>query len=214
MEEVWDGFGLSTNTRLARGFTLNGGVDDGRLRTNTCFTATQPQLTYLTGITQGTLNNFLTTALSPNTSAFCDVRPPFQPQYKALAVYSLPWWGLQASAAYQNVPGPQISASYAASNAQIAQTLGRNLSAGANGNATINIIPPGTLYATRVQQLDVNFKKLVKVGRTRVTASLDIFNALNRSDVLTMNLTYGPKWQQPLSILSGRLLKFGAQFDF
>src|SRR5437016_13629844 len=35
--------------------------------------------------------NFLTTAASPYTSAYCNVRPPFQPQYKLLAVYPLPW---------------------------------------------------------------------------------------------------------------------------
>jgi Carboxypeptidase regulatory-like domain len=213
MEQVWDGFGLSTSIRLARSLTLNGGVDDGRLRTNDCYAATRPDLTVLTGITQANgPSNFLTG--SPNTSDFCDVRPPFQPQYKVLAVYPLPWWGLQAAAAYQNVPGPQITAQYVATNAQIAPSLGRNLSSGANGNATLNIIPPGTLYGPRTQVLDVNLKKLVKVGAARMTASLDIFNALNRGDILTQNLTFGAKWLQPLSIVPGRLLKVGAQFDF
>jgi hypothetical protein len=183
------------------------------LRTNDCYAATRPELTVLSGITQANgPSNFLTG--SPNTSAYCDVRPPFQPQYKALAVYPLPWWGLQVAAAYQNVPGPQITAQYVATNAQIAPSLGRNLSSGANGNATLNIIPPGTVYGPRTQVLDVNLKKLIKVGAARMTASLDIFNVLNRGDILTQNLTYGAKWLQPLSILPGRLLKFGAQFDF
>jgi hypothetical protein len=213
MEQVWDGFGLSASIRIPGSLTLNGGVDDGRLRTNDCYAATRPDLTVLTGITQANgPSNFLTG--SPNTSAYCDVRPPFQPQYKLLAVYPLRWWGLQTSVSYQNVPGPQITASYVATNAQIAPSLGRNLSSGVNSTVALNIIPPGALYGPRTQPLDVNIKKLIKLARGRLMASVDVFNVLNRSDVLTINLNYGPKWQQPLSILPGRLLKFGAQIDF
>lgn len=29
-----------------------------------------------------------------------------------------------------------------------------------------------------------------------------------------MNLTYGPAWKDATQILSGRLRRFGAQFDF
>ena len=36
-----------------------------------------------------------------------------------------------ASATYQSVPGPQITASYPVRSADIAQSLGRNLAAGA-----------------------------------------------------------------------------------
>jgi hypothetical protein len=70
------------------------------------------------------------------------------------------------------------------------------------------------MYGARTQVLDVNFKKLIRAGAARMTASVDIFNLLNRGDILTQNLTYGPKWLQPLSILPGRLVKFGVQFDF
>ena len=131
-----------------------------------------------------------------------------------LAVYPLPWWGIQTSASYQNLPGPQISAGYTATNAQIAPSLGRNLSSGANGNATLQIIAPGTIYGARAQELDVNLRKFVKVGHGRVSGNVDIFNVLNRSDVLGYNTTYGSAWLRPTSILTGRWFKFGVQFDF
>jgi hypothetical protein len=199
-ESVWDGVGLTADIRLAGRLTLTGGVDDGRLRTNNCYVLNQPNLSGLAG--------------SPNTSAYCNVRPPFQPQVKVLAVYPLPWWGVQTSASYQNLTGPSITASYTATNAQIAPSLGRNLSSGANGNATLQIIAPGTVYGARAQELDVNLRKFIKVGHGRVSGNIDIFNVLNRSDVLSYNTTYGPAWLRPTGILTGRWLKFGAQFDF
>src|SRR5262249_33122550 len=142
------------------------------------------------------------------------IRPPFQSQLKFFGVYPLPWWGIQTSATYQNLPGPQITASYVASNAQILPTLGRNLSAGANSNVTIDLIPPGTSYAARSQELDVGLKKFVRAGPARLSGSVEIFNVLNRSDVLAINTRYGPLWQQPTNTLTGRWLKFGVQIDY
>jgi hypothetical protein len=197
-ESVWDGYGLTTSIRLPKGGTVQGGVDQGRLRTNNCYALGQPNLSGLAG--------------SPNTSDYCDVRPPLQPQIKFLAVYPLPWADIQIGAAYQNLPGPQILASYSASSASIAPSLGRPLSSG--GTATLNIIPPGTLYGARAQQLDLSARKSVKLRNGRLVGTLDIYNALNRSDVITYNNTFGPAWQRPTAILTGRWLKFGAQLDF
>mgnify|MGYP001046765221 CR=1 FL=1 len=53
-----------------------------------------------------------------------------QTQVKLLGSYPLPWQ-IVASATYQNVPGPQITATYNVPSAAIAGSLGRNLSAGA-----------------------------------------------------------------------------------
>ena len=50
--------------------------------------------------------------------------------------------------------------------------------------------------------------------RSRLSASLDIYNLLNSSAILTQNNTVGPNWRTPTNILQGRLIKFGAQLDF
>jgi len=43
---------------------------------------------------------------------------------------------------------------------------------------------------------------------------VDVYNLFNSGAVLALNTTYGPRWQQPLTILSGRFVKFGVQVDF
>jgi hypothetical protein len=176
-----------------------GGLDQGRQRTNNCFALNQPNLSGLAG--------------QPNITASCDVRPPWQPQIKFLASYPVPY-GVQIGVGFQSLPGPQITASYTATNAQIAPSLGHNLSSGANGTATLQIIPPGTMYGDRAQELDISFRKVFPVGRGRILGTADVFNILNWSDVLTYNTTYGPAWLRPTSILSARWLKLGVQVDF
>ena len=51
-------------------------------------------------------------------------------------------------------------------------------------------------------------------GGGRIQASLDIFNLLNSSAILSQNNTFGTAWQSPTNILQGRLVKLGAQFEF
>jgi hypothetical protein len=199
-ESVWDGYGLTTSIRLRGGGTVQGGIDQGRLRTNNCYALDNASLSGLAG--------------APHESDYCDVRPPWQPQVKFLAVYPLPWAEIQIGAGYQNVPGPQILANYSATSAEVAPTLGRSLSSGPNGTATLSLIPPGTRYGARAQQLDISFRKPFRLQRGRLLATIDVYNALNRSDVLSYNNTYGPAWLRPTAILAGRWAKFGAQWDF
>ena len=42
---------------------------------------------------------------------------------------------------------------------------------------------------------------MLRFGGTRTTVSLDLYNALNVSTVLSQNNTFGPAWQQPNAIL-------------
>jgi hypothetical protein len=137
-----------------------------------------------------------------------------QAQIKAFITYPLPWWGLRTSATYQSLPGPEIDASYVATNAQIAPSLGRNLAAGANGTATIDLIPFGTKFGDRLNQVDFRIAKSIKLRRVRVDPTLDVDNLFNRSTVLGINTRYGPSWLTPTQILPGRLVKFGAQLNF
>jgi len=52
------------------------------------------------------------------------------------------------------------------------------------------------------------------VQRSRIQASVDLFNVLNSSAILGLNTTYGSSWLSPTQILQGRLIKIGAQVDF
>ena len=130
---------------------------------------------------------------------------------KGLVSYPLPWWGITAAATLQNRPGPQILATYTVTNTLV-QNLGRNLN---TGSASTGLIAPGTLYGDRFTQIDVRFGKNFRfAGNRRVSASVDLYNLMNSSAILTVNNTVGPNWRTPTSILQGRLIKFGAQLDF
>jgi hypothetical protein len=83
-------------------------------------------------------------------------------------------------------------------------------------NVTVNLIEPGTLYGDRVNQLDFRLAKILRFGRTRTTAGVDLYNVLNSSTVLTYNNTFVPggPWLQPNSILTPRLVRITAEFTF
>jgi hypothetical protein len=205
MRDVYDGVDMAVNARLRKGIVMAGGLSLGRERTDDCFELGDLSLTFAPA-TSG--------ATAPRTAAFCGVRPPFQPNVKFLAVYPLPWWGVQTAATFQSLPGPQVTASYTVTSAQVAPSLGRNLSSSANGTATVDLIPPGTLYGDRLNQLDFRGSKIFKIHQRRIVASVDLYNLLNGSAVITQNNIYGSAWQRPTTILQARLLKFGVQFDF
>ncbi len=204
--EVYNGVDLTVNARLPQGIVLSGGPSIGRTETNYCFTIDSPQGTGLPPSQGGT---------SAAGLLYCDVKPPFQPNVKVLGVYPLPWWGVQFAATFQSLPGPQITASRTYTNAEIRPSLGRNLATGAAGTATVQLIAPGTMFDERLYQLDLRASKAFKfAGHHRLQANVDVYNAGNASSILSINTTYGANWLKPTSILQGRLVKFGAQWDF
>jgi hypothetical protein len=188
--EIYNGVDLTMNARLGAGALVAGGVSVGRVARSRCFAVD-----------------------SPEELRFCDVKPPFQPNAKFLATYPLPW-GLQAAATFQSLPGPEISASYVATNADARASLGRNLSGGANATKTVPLIAPGSQYGERIFQVDARASKIIRVGRLRVQANFDLYNLFNVNPVMVYNFNYGPSWLQPTYVLPGRLLKMGAQIDF
>ena len=164
---------------------------------------------------------------------FCNNVQPFLAQYKFHGAYPLPWWGIQASATYQNLPGAPISMTYVPTNAEIAPSLGRNLAAcGAadpcsavyttiqpgvtiGGTPTpILLVAPNTVFEDRLSQLDLRLTKILRFGRTRVQGMFDIYNIFNAAAVLTTIGAYGPAFLRPAGVMGGRTFKFGAQLDF
>jgi hypothetical protein len=203
--EVYNGVDLSINARLPKGIVLSGGPSIGRVETNYCFAVDSPQGTG-TPPAQG--------ATSAAGFLYCDVKPPFQPNVKLIGVYPLPWWDVQLAATFQSLPGPQITASRTYTNAEILPSLGRNLATGAAGTASVPLIQPGTMYDERLYQLDFRASKMFRIASRRLQANVDVYNAGNSSAILGINTTYGSNWLRPTSILQGRLVKFGVQFDF
>jgi hypothetical protein len=71
-----------------------------------------------------------------------------------------------------------------------------------------------------MHQLDVRVAKRVRMGSTRLTVMADLYNAFNSDWVFSQNGTLGTNytvsatWLRPTNVLSARMFKMGAQFDF
>jgi hypothetical protein len=197
--EVFNGFDLGMNVRLPDSAMLAGGVSFGRTATNNCAVVDSPH---------------------QKSGGFCAVTPPWSAgtQFKLQGSYPLPA-GFVVSGNFQNLPGQLIGNAAGAvtqtyTNAQIAPSLGRNLSAGATATVTIPIVEPTTMYEDRLTQLDVRLTKNFRFGRTRLQGQFDVYNLFNGSTVLSVNNTFGPLFLRPTGVMGARLFKFGAQIDF
>jgi hypothetical protein len=188
----YDGIDILQSVRLAGGVTISGGVNIQRTTSNTCVVTD-----------------------SPGDLRFCDDAAPFKPNATYVGMVPLPWWGIVASATYRNYPGAPIVATYQARNAEIAPSLGRNLSSGASGTVNIPLIAPNSAFGARQQQVDIRTSKRVRMGATRRLAlNVDLFNIFNQNSPEALNPTYGPTWLRPTALQQGRFARLSAQFDF
>jgi hypothetical protein len=195
----WNGFDLTANLRPRNGVLLQGGLSTGKTLTDNC-----EILQKLPEISQLGL-------------PYCHQETPFLTQVKLFGAYTVPKVDVQISGAFQSIPGPQLAANQVVPNAQIKPSLGRDLIGGA-ANATINLVPPGSMFGDRLNQLDLRFAKLLRYGRTRTSLNLDVYNVFNVSTVLAENSTYSNTsitgWRVPTTIVTARFAKISVQFDF
>ena len=127
----------------------------------------------------------------------------------------------QISAVFQSKPGPAIVANWPVPAAIAAAALGRPL-AGNAPNITVNLIEPGTVYGDRVNLLDLRMAKNLRFGGRRVMLSLDMYNTLDSTAILTYNTAYAPPtvanpagvFMQPLTVATPRMLRITAELDF
>jgi hypothetical protein len=203
-----DFFTVSFNARLDNGVEYGASVDTGRSVDDKCFIVDSPaQAIYDFSV--------------PATPTYCRVVTPFsaQTQIKAYANYRLPL-GFFVSGVFQNLAGIAQLASYAATNAEIAPSLGRNLAACGTravctATTTLPLIAPQTHFEPRRNLLDLRVSKQFPLGGARsVRANFDIYNVLNDSAITSLNNTYGAAWLRPLAVLNGRLIQFGGQLLF
>ena len=206
--QVFNGVDVNINARLGHGVAIQGGVSTGRISSSVVPSA-------LAGVAAGT-SPFVPTCFavdSPQVKELCNDEPPFQTQIKASAVVPLPWWKIETSVAYQSIPGIDIRAQWAAPNAAIAPSLGRDLAGGAR-TAAVQIIKPFTLFEDRLHQVDVRVGRAFHVSHTSIRPQLSVFNLFNAGTVLGINTTYGANWLRPTNILAPRIATVGAQINF
>jgi len=201
-------FSLNLSARPRNGLIFQGGFNTAETSSNYCnVRALLPELTVIGGP-------------SP-TNPYCDTNTGFITRFTALGSYTLPKVDVQIAGTMRSDQGDTLAANWAAPNAVISPSLGRNLSNNAP-TATVNLIEPGTLYGDRVNEIDVRFAKILKFGRTRANVGIDVYNLLNKAPILTYNQTFvlpsaanpNGSWLTPTSVLQSRFVKISAQFDF
>jgi hypothetical protein len=207
--QYFSGVDITLNVRTRGGITFQGGTSTGQNVADACeVRANLPELNVTIG------PGLITSAVSP-TSPYCHVAYGVLTQVRGLGAYTIPKIDLQVSAVFQSKPGALLSANYAVPASVVAQSLGR-LPSGNVTNVTINLVEPGSMYGDRLNDLDFRVAKILRFGRTRTTVGVDLYNALNSSAILTYNNGFVPggPWLQPNSVLTGRMGRISAQFDF
>ena len=212
--EYYNGFDVNLVARLPRGINVSGGWNIGN---SISLLSTWP------GVTTSKSNQCVVVN-SPEEAKYqtlsgvktgCETGNPYQNLVKVNGSVPLPWH-LQAAAVYQSIPGPNYGAIYTYGNAQI-QGLGRPLSGNVQ-SLQIDLLQPLSQYFDyRINQVDLRLSRITRWGGRKVQVNFDAYNVLNGSYALWTNNNYGTNgatWQRPTSTFDGRMLKFGAQFDF
>jgi hypothetical protein len=228
LSRVNDFFNVTLNARLESGVLFGGGVDTGRSVNDACFDIDSPGAVAtslpgnLAGIGAGLLSTptpFTKTTI--NGQPICRIVTPFKGQTQLKGYLTLPLpRDFVVSAVFQNISGPTITATYTASNAEVAKTLGRSLSACGNravctSTASVPLIAPQTMFDDRLSRLDMRVaKRIALTQRLRLQANFNIYNVFNGSASSTLNTNYGSLWLQPTLLQDGRMVQFSGMLTF
>ena len=200
----WNGFDATADVRLDNGLIVSGGVSSGRTSANSCDTRyAAPLLPNFSNDQSGQL-------------LYCDTDAAFLTRVKAYATYTIPTIDVNLAAAFQSLPGPTILANVSYSSAEIAQIIGRPLSANA-AQIEVPVIQPGTVFGDRVNQLDLRVGKVFNLDRVRLVVNLDLHNALNTDAILELSQDYGAGGNRFLNaeqMIQGRVTQISLQVDF
>ena len=213
--QYFNGVNVNVQVRARQGLTLVAGVSAGQTVADNCdVRAHLPELSTAAVGTSTFGAGFLNSVVTP-VSPYCHVATGFLPQFRGLFSWAVPYLGIQFSSTFQSKPGTMLVANYAVSDSTVVPSLGRSLSGNA-ANVTVNLIPPGSMYGDRINQLDVRVAKVLKFGRTQALLAVEAYNALNSSAVLAYNATFVPggPWPRPNTIVTPRLVKLTAEFTF
>ncbi len=187
---VYNGFEMSLNARLGRGFAF-GAITHERTATDNC-----------TDLANS----------NPNNLRFCKRVPPFRTLYKGSFGYRLPY-DLQLAGSFQARPGIALGAEWAVTSAVSVANGGVPLTGGIS-SVTVDLIDPTTTFYDYVYTNDITVSRIFRVGQTRIRGFVEVFNFLNNSTVFTRNETFGAQFYDPVDLVPARRLQFGAQLDF
>jgi hypothetical protein len=216
--ENWQGFDIGLNARLASGIVVQGGTSTGRRLQDNCEVRAKLPETYSWPQTVTTQTARVTSSTSPLRDGglqdpYCRRVEPLLTSFRGLATYVVPKIDVQVSGTWRTDPGEELRADYVVTSAVAAPSLGRNLS---SGNVTVNLIPPGSLYGDRRNNVDVRVAKIFQVAGTRAQLGFDVYNLINTDAVVTYNHGFVPggAWLTPATISPARYIRLNMTVDF
>jgi hypothetical protein len=229
---VFNGVDVSVNLRNVRGVTFSGGTSTGKVVNDWCAIRTAVPEATLVGVSL-TLN------------PYCHTESPFQTAFNGQASYVVPRVDVLISGVYHDRPvlngtpnnastdqlGGSIPANltFTATDAigtAIKNQIGRPLT---GGPFMVNILTPGTIYGggdiygSRNRSLDISLKKIIRMGKNRLTAGLDIYNVANADTTLFYNTAYTSTvnnptlsngWLTTSAYLNPRVFRIAGEFAF
>jgi hypothetical protein len=146
---------------------------------------------------------------------------PYLNEFKLYGSYQLPWQ-MQVNAAFQSYPGAALPTRWSigktttyAANCKAPCTPGALVIP--NMTATtyvLDLTPPGSDYYGRLNQLDLGFRKIFRVGRYQYSGQMDIFNATNSAYIKSQTTTFGPSLGQVTSTLQPITMRLAVQMKF
>jgi hypothetical protein len=213
--QQFNGVDVTFNARAGERFMASGGASTGETVADNCdVRAHLPELS--TGVIGTSMfgAGLLGSAVTP-LSPYCHVAFGMLTQFRGLSAYLVPKANVQISATFQSKPGAMLAANYTVPDAVVAPSLGRALSGNAP-SVTVNLVPPGTMYGDRINELDLRVARTLRAGRSRSTVAIEIYNALNSRAVLAANNAFipGGSWLQPIIALTPRFLKISGEVAF
>jgi hypothetical protein len=191
--EVYNGLSVSV-TGTAGGLFYGGGVSSGATTTDSCFIVNSPQDLYQ----------------CRNEESWYA-----RTQLKGYLVAPLPGQ-FEVSGVLQVLPSIPLLANYVVGNAQVASSLGRNLSGGATATRTIALVQNNNEFNEGWNhQVDFRVSRTFNFGSgVRFQPEMAVYNLFNANAVLGTVNTYGALWQNVTTVLGSRVVKFGAQLHF
>jgi len=195
LDSNYNGADITLDKRMSHGWMMTGGVSLGK---STGYNGL--------GGTCATSNGCTTDLNNPNAKAYSygiygnDV--PYS--YRVSGIKDLPF-GIAASGTFQYQKGfPETTT----------VSVGNNTVALTQGTTTITTEPRGTTRLPNLSQLDMSFKKSVRMGTKRLEPRLDLYNLLNSATIINRSTVLGSSYGAVNGIQRGRLIKLGLNVDF
>src|SRR5580765_4786947 len=226
----FNGVDVNFNVRNVKGFSFSGGSSTGKVANDWC-----------------AVRNAVPENGPFTLNPYCNVASPWQTSFNALSSYIVPKVDVLVSGVYRdrpvlngtanNAPTDQLGGGMAANltftatdafGQAIAQQIGRPLT---GGPFTVNLITPGAMYGggdiygSRNRNLDISIKKIIRVGRYRLTGGLDVYNLWNADTTLFYNQAYvanaagtgsaaNNAWLTSLAYVNPRVFRIAGEFTF